>query len=100
MKENLSTLPITCPSCESALLVSQLSCSNCETVISGKYGLPILLQLSKEEQEFVIEFFMSSGSLKKMATQLGISYPTVRNKLDDTIEKIEKLKNLIEEKKS
>ncbi|AFM05091.1 hypothetical protein (DUF2089) [Bernardetia litoralis DSM 6794] len=89
MKGNL---PITCPSCESALVVSQLSCPNCETIISGKYDLPILLQLSKEEQEFVIEFFMSSGSLKKMAAQLGISYPTVRNKLDDTIEKIEKLK--------
>jgi len=94
MKENLPalpSLPVSCPSCQSALVVSQLSCPNCETVISGKYGLPILLQLSKEEQEFVIEFFMSSGSLKKMAAQLGISYLSVRNKLDDTIEKIQKL---------
>lgn len=96
MKENLSSLPVSCPSCQSALVVSQLSCANCATVISGKYSLPILLQLSKEEQEFVIEFFLSSGSLKKMAEQLGISYPTVRNKLDDTIEKVQKL---IQEKK-
>ena len=95
MKGNL---PSVCPSCTSTLLVSQLSCPNCETLISGKYELPILLQLSKEEQEFILEFFMSSGSLKKMAAQLGISYPTVRNKLDDTIEKIQTLKNLTEEK--
>lgn len=94
MKENLpvlNSLPTNCPSCQSALMVSELSCPKCETTISGKYALPILLQLSKEEQEFVIEFFINSGSLKKMAAQLNISYPTVRNKLDDTIEKIEKL---------
>ncbi|RZJ74088.1 MAG: DUF2089 family protein, partial [Flavobacterium sp.] len=32
-----------------------------------------------------------SGSLKEMASQMGISYPTVRNKLDDLIAKISKL---------
>lgn len=86
-------LPVICPSCESGLYVSQLSCGNCQTVVSGNYALPFLLQLSQEEQQFVFQFILTSGSLKEMAAQLGNSYPTVRNKLDDIIEKIKQLQN-------
>jgi len=84
-------LPISCPSCEKSLVVSQLSCPGCETIISGNYSLPVLLQLSPEEQEFAFKFILSGGSLKKMATQMNKSYPTVRNRLDDIIEKINQL---------
>ncbi|REC52814.1 MULTISPECIES: DUF2089 family protein [Chryseobacterium] len=52
----------------------------------------IYLQLTREEQEFILSFFLSSGSIKEMAKQAGLSYPTMRNKLDDLIGKIETLK--------
>jgi hypothetical protein len=84
-------LPIQCPSCESSLSVTQLSCSNCSTSVSGSYSLPLLLQITEEEQNFILQFFLTSGSLKEMATQMGNSYPTVRNKLDDIIQKIKNL---------
>lgn len=87
----MKKLPIKCPSCEASLAVSQLSCSVCETTISGNYTLPVFLQLSPEEQAFIFEFVTSSGSLKQMASKMGKSYPTVRNKLDDIIEKIDQL---------
>jgi len=89
----MKKLPVNCPSCESPLVASQLSCSECETVISGSYSLPVLLQLSKEDQDFIFEFILTSGSLKKMAAKMEKSYPTVRNKLDDILEKINSLKN-------
>jgi len=85
--------PKSCPSCDSLLEVTQLTCSNCKTTIAGNFVLPILTQLTEEEQEFILQFFISSGSLKEMAVQLGNSYPTVRNKLDDMIEKIKRLKS-------
>jgi hypothetical protein len=88
-------LPIQCPSCENALSVTQLSCGNCATIVSGNYTLPLLLQISEEEQNFILQFFMTSGSLKEMASQMGNSYPTVRNKLDDIIQKINLLKQRI-----
>lgn len=91
----MKKLPVNCPSCENALIVSQLTCTHCETLISGSYPLPILLELTPEEQAFIFEFFLSSGSLKSMATKLKKSYPTVRNKLDDIIQKI----NSLQEKK-
>ncbi len=85
-------LPIQCPSCENPLSVTQLACNNCSTSVSGNYSLPLLLQVSEEEQNFILQFFLTSGSLKEMASQMGNSYPTVRNKLDDIIQKINALK--------
>ena len=84
-------LPTLCPSCESLLNVSQLSCENCQTVVQGMYPLPIFLKLLPKEQEFILQFFLTSGSLKEMAAQLGVSYPTVRNQLDDMIQHIKDL---------
>jgi hypothetical protein len=85
-------LPVQCPGCENILSVAQLSCKNCGTAVSGNYSLPLLLQISEEEQSFILQFFLNSGSLKEMASQMGNSYPTVRNKLDDIIRKINELK--------
>ena len=90
MKVNL---PIHCPSCESPLLVTQLSCATCETKVSGKYFLPTFLQMTEEEQGFILQFLLTSGSLKQMASEMGNSYPTVRNKLDDIIQKIKTLQD-------
>jgi hypothetical protein len=84
-------LPIHYQSCETSLLVSPLSCELCETTISGKYSLPILLQVITEEQDFVFQFILFGESLKKMAAQLVKSYPSVRNKLDDINEKMNQL---------
>ncbi len=81
-------LPHICPSCSSVLNVKSLVCSNCHTEVSGVFNLPLLASLSQQEQEFIVAFVKSSGSLKDMAQQLGLSYPTVRNLLDDIIEKI------------
>ncbi len=84
-------LPHTCPSCSATLNVKSLVCGNCQTEVSGNYGLPLLASLTDEEQEFITNFVKCSGSLKVMAQNLGLSYPTVRNLLDDIIQKIESL---------
>ena len=81
-------LPCTCPSCSSVLQVTSLGCPECETVVSGKFQLPQLAQLDVNDQKFILDFVKSSGSLKIMAQQLGLSYPTVRNLLDDIILKL------------
>jgi hypothetical protein len=65
-----------------------MKCETCGTEVSGSYDLPVIDRLSLEEQEFVLHFVKSSGSLKDMAQHLGLSYPTVRNLLDEIIKKI------------
>jgi hypothetical protein len=84
-------LPLICPSCASLLKVKQLHCENCETDVSGLYSLPIISRLSNDEQEFILDFVKTSGSLKLMAQNMKLSYPTVRNKLDEIISKINEL---------
>ena len=82
-------LPHICPSCGSGLQVKTLVCEECHTEVTGVFDLPLLASLTAREQDFIIEFVKSSGSLKIMAQQLGLSYPTVRNLLDDIILKLQ-----------
>ena len=82
-------LPHICPSCSATLKVKTLVCDKCTTEVTGIFSLPLLASLTQQEQDFIIEFVKSSGSLKIMAQKLGLSYPTVRNLLDDIILKIE-----------
>ena len=86
-------LPILCPSCESTLKVSEMKCSSCDTTVNGEYDLPLYLKLGREDQDFILNFFISSGSIKEMAKQANLSYPTIRNKMDDLINKINHLKD-------
>ncbi|APU95628.1 DUF2089 domain-containing protein [Sphingobacterium siyangense] len=87
----MKKIPVDCPCCEAKLKVAKLVCDSCETEVVGKFSLPVLMQLTVEEQEFVLNFLMHSGSLKEMANQMGKSYPTVRNILDDLIRKLKSL---------
>ena len=81
-------LPCFCPSCQLHLKVKSLRCENCQTEVSGLYDLPVLARLSPNDQQFILQFVKCSGSLKDMSKYLNLSYPTVRNMLDDVIEKI------------
>lgn len=82
-------LPTHCPSCQTQLKVKCLKCENCQTEVNGSYDLPILALLTSEEQQFILRFVKNSGSLKEMATELKLSYPSVRNLLNDVINKID-----------
>ncbi len=82
-------LPVYCPSCRAQLKVKSLKCEKCETEVTGSYELPVLALLPPEDQEFILMFVKNSGSLKEMASYLKLSYPTVRNMLNEIIQKIE-----------
>lgn len=82
------TMPAGCPSCRSALKVVKLACDDCGTTVEGDFQLPVLARLDAEDQAFLLSFLNASGSLKDMARLYGISYPTVRNRLDVLIEKV------------
>lgn len=90
--ETKKRLPLRCPACEAPLKVAKMVCDQCGTEVSGVFDLPVLTRLTEEEQRFMLEFVKASGSLKDMAKQMGVSYPTVRNYLDDLIEKLNNLK--------
>ena len=80
--------PTVCPSCGGVLSVKSLHCAECDTTVQGEFAIHPILRLSAEEQQFVTAFIKCSGSLKQMAADMGLSYPTVRNILDNIIEKL------------
>ena len=84
----MKILPTMCPACNNQLKVKSLVCEQCQTEIQGQYELPPLAKLSPDDQAFVLEFIKASGSLKQMAKLLKLSYPTVRNRLDEIIERV------------
>ena len=89
----MKILPTTCPACNNQLKVKSLICEQCETEIQGQYELPPLASLCPDDQAFILDFMKASGSLKEMAKLLGLSYPTVRNRLDEIIERVKLAEN-------
>ncbi|HEG42784.1 MAG TPA: DUF2089 domain-containing protein [Phycisphaerales bacterium] len=89
----MKRLPTMCPACNDHLKVKNLICEQCETEIQGQYELPPLAGLCPDDQAFVLDFMKASGSLKEMAKLLGLSYPTVRNRLDEIIERLKFAEN-------
>ncbi len=85
----MKQLPISCPSCSGKLAVRRLRCDRCETEVEGSYSLPALASLPQDDQEFIVGFVRASGSLKEMAALLKVSYPTVRNRLDEIIDTLQ-----------
>jgi hypothetical protein len=88
MQNIVKKLPQSCPSCDGILSVKNLGCNQCGTDVNGHFDLPALACLTAEEQQFILEFVCSSGSLKEMAQIRKLSYPSVRNLLDEIIAKI------------
>lgn len=85
----MSQLVTECPACRGALRVTRLGCDRCGTQLEGNFTLPSLLRLDGDELAFVLMFVKASGSLKEVARLRGQSYPTIRNRLDQIIAKLE-----------
>ncbi len=75
-----------CPICGQALTVTSLFCKECNLTISSDFELDGFFKLTNEQLLFVKTFIRNRGNIKEVEKELGISYPTVRNKLDEIIE--------------
>ena len=53
-----------------------------DVAIEGRFELPPLAQLAAEDQIFVAAFVRSHGSIKQMEKFFGVSYPTIKNRLN------------------
>lgn len=74
-----------CPACDEPLEATRLYCRHCDTSIDGHFDLGRLYHLSPEQLAFVVTFVRCEGKITRMEDELGISYPTVRNRLNEVI---------------
>ena len=74
-----------CPICSESLRVTRLECESCGTRLEGSFALGRFHQLSGEQLEFLETFIKARGNFKDVERELGMSYPTVRSRLDAVI---------------
>jgi hypothetical protein len=74
-----------CPICAAQLRVVRLECGSCGTRLEGSFSLGRFHSLSAEQLEFLEVFIRARGNFKDVERELGISYPTVRSRLDAMI---------------
>lgn len=91
--------PVKCQICDSELNIERVSCHRCGCAMDGNFTLPLLAKLTRDEQKFIEIFVSLSGNLKNVASALGISYPTVRNRLDNIIASLDVLVNADQRKR-
>lgn len=73
----------------SPLIIQKLKLIDKDIAIEGDFELPPLARLRMEDQIFVIAFIRSHGSIKDMEGFFGISYPTVKNRLNRISQQLE-----------
>jgi hypothetical protein len=75
----------TCPVCSGELTIARLHCRSCGTALEGEFGVGRFGRLDREQMGLLESFLRSRGNLKEMERELGISYPTVRGRVDALI---------------
>jgi hypothetical protein len=72
----------TCPVCSSELAVTRLHCRSCGTTLEGDFSVGRFGRLSRDQMTLLESFLRSRGNLRDMERELGISYPTVRSRVE------------------
>jgi hypothetical protein len=72
----------TCPVCSNELSVTRLHCRSCGTTLEGEFSVGRFGRLSREQLALLESFLRSRGNLRDMERELGISYPTVRSRVE------------------
>ena len=72
----------TCPVCSSELTVTRLNCRSCGTTLEGEFSVGRFGRLTREQLLLLESFLRSRGNLRDMERELGISYPTVRSRVE------------------
>jgi hypothetical protein len=81
----MNVLPTRCPLCGGEISVTRFHCHECDSTIDGRFTGGPLSQFTREQLEFVLTFIRCEGKIKRMEDELGLSYPTIRNRLHEVI---------------
>jgi hypothetical protein len=74
-----------CPVCAKELTITRLNCPSCSTEIQGNFEPCAYCRLDPEQERLVSVFLKTRGNIREVERELGISYPTVRARLDEVV---------------
>ncbi|MCX8062738.1 MAG: DUF2089 domain-containing protein [Anaerolineales bacterium] len=81
----MSEIPTKCPICQGEILITRFECQSCETTFEGRFRQTAFAYLTAEQWQFVLTFIRCEGKIKSMEAVIGLSYPTIRNRLHEII---------------
>lgn len=84
----MNKLPTQCPICQEEIEVTGLYCSHCDTTIQGHFtptANPFNV-LNSEQMHFLMTFIRCEGRFNRMEEELNLSYPTLRNRLQEILQ--------------
>ena len=81
----MSTLINKCPSCRTDLEISVLRCPDCGLELKNNFELSAFDRLSEEKTAFLMAFLRNRGNLRNLQSELGISYPLAKKRLDELL---------------
>ena len=75
-------MPNKCPLCSGEMEVTEIHCTHCDVQMHGQFTIAPYRNLDAEQIRFLETFLRCRGVIRDMEAALGISYPTVRARLD------------------
>lgn len=78
-----------CPVCTNKLIVTELTCKNCNLQLKGEFSLNKYSYLTKEESKFLETFLQTEGSFKTVQERLGITYIKAKENLANVLDKLD-----------
>ena len=80
-----------CPVCSGSLDVTAVACACCQIEIKGSFSPHLLTGLDRDQLDFLLTFVRCRGVIRDIEALLGVSYPTVRNRVDQLVDAVERL---------
>ena len=81
----MQAMPSACPFCRGELTVTRLYCPACECGFDGRFHGGPFAGLSREQMGFVEAFVRCEGKFTRLEAELGLSYPTLRSRLNEVM---------------
>lgn len=81
----MNPIPTRCPLCGGELTVTRIYCRDCDTTLEGRFSSGPFGNLTQEQVNFMVTFVRCEGKINRMEDEIGLSYPTIRNRLHEVI---------------
>lgn len=81
----MNVLPSKCPICGGEIAITRIHCHDCDTTIESRFSVTSFAQLNAEQLDFIELFVRCEGKITRMENEMGLSYPTIRNRLHEVI---------------
>lgn len=77
-----------CPSCTASMVISEIKCPKCNLRVKKDFQPCVFCQLPDDDYEFLKVFLSTQGRITEIEKLLGISYPTIKNKIEHLLNQL------------